>query len=151
MTFSSVSEITNGRLSSQSLSSNVRRGWSAWRTSVDSSNTGWKFWIEGSTNNSLNSQWPQTDVNNLWCGVRIQRRTSGRSLFSWYSRTRSIIRWNMLEPTPARIPLIKSSHKWARILFIILNSKLGIWLCSQPRIDLNSQSKFYDILTRPYK
>ena len=51
----------------------------------------------------------------------------------------------------SRIPLIKSSHKLTRILFIILNSKLGIWLCSQPRIDLNSQYNFYDILTRPYK
>ena len=50
-----------------------------------------------------------------------------------------------------RIPLIKSSHKLTRILFIISNSKLGIWLCSQPRIDLNSQSNFYDVLTRPYK
>ena len=50
-----------------------------------------------------------------------------------------------------RIPLIKSSHKWTRMLFIISNSKLGIWICSQPRIDLNSQSNFYDVLTRPYK
>ena len=39
--------------------------------------------------------------------------------------------WNMLESTPARIPLIKSSHKWTRILIFISNSKLGIWLCSQ--------------------
>ena len=37
------------------------------------------------------------------------------------------------------------------MLFILSNSKLGIWLCSQPRIDLNSQSNFYDVLTRPYK
>ena len=59
--------------------------------------------------------------------------------------------WNMLESTTARIPLIKSSHKWTRMLFIISNPKLGIWLCSQPRIDLNSQSNFYDVLTRPYK
>ena len=59
--------------------------------------------------------------------------------------------WNMLESTPARIPLIKSSHKWTRILFIISNYKLGIWICSQPRIDINSQSNFYDVLTRPYK
>ena len=59
--------------------------------------------------------------------------------------------WNLLESTPARIPLIKSSHKWTRMLFIISNSKLGIWLCSQPRIDLNSQSKCYDVLTRPFK
>ena len=59
--------------------------------------------------------------------------------------------WNLLESTPATIPLIKSIHKWTWILFIISNSKLGIWLCSQPRIDLNSQSKFYYVITRPYK
>ena len=59
--------------------------------------------------------------------------------------------WNLLESTPDRIPLIKSSHKWARMLFIISNSKLGIWLCNQPRIDINSQSNFYDVLTTPYK
>ena len=47
--------------------------------------------------------------------------------------------WNLLESTLARIPLIKSSHKWTRILFIISNSKLGIWLCSQHRIYLNSK------------
>ena len=57
----------------------------------------------------------------------------------------------MLESTPASIPLIKSSHKWTQMLYIISNSKLWIWLCSQPRIDLNSQYKFYDVLTRPYK
>ena len=27
--------------------------------------------------------------------------------------------WNLLESTPSRIPLIKSSHKWTRMLFII--------------------------------
>ena len=59
--------------------------------------------------------------------------------------------WNLLESTPARIPFIKSSHKWTRMLFIISNSKLGIRLCSQPIIDLNSQSNFCDVLTRPYK
>ena len=59
--------------------------------------------------------------------------------------------WNLLESTPARIPLIKSSHKWTRMLFLISNSKLGFRLCSQPGIDLNSQSNFYDVLTRPYK
>ena len=57
----------------------------------------------------------------------------------------------MLESTPARILLIKSSHKWTQMLFIISNSNLGIWICSQPRIDLNSQFNFYDVLTRPYK
>ena len=59
--------------------------------------------------------------------------------------------WNMLESTPARITLIKWSHKWTRMLLIISNSKLGIWLCSQPRIYLNSQPNFYYVLTRPYK
>ena len=59
--------------------------------------------------------------------------------------------WNLLESTPARIALIKLSHKWTRMLFIISNSKLGIRLCSQPRIDLNSKSNFYDVLTRPCK
>ena len=38
-----------------------------------------------------------------------------------------------------------------QILFIISNSKLGIRLCSQPRIDLNLQSNFYDVPTIPYK
>ena len=56
-----------------------------------------------------------------------------------------------MELDPARIPLIKSIHKWTRMLFIILNSKLGIRLCSQSRIDLISQSNFYDVLTSPYK
>ena len=59
--------------------------------------------------------------------------------------------WNLLESTLDRIPLIKLSHKWTRMLFIISNSKLGIWICSQPRIDLNSQSRSYDFLTRPFK
>ena len=59
--------------------------------------------------------------------------------------------WNLLESTPTRIPLIKSSHKWTRMLFIISNPKLGIRICSQPRIDLITQSNFYDVLTRPYK
>ena len=54
--------------------------------------------------------------------------------------------WDMLESTPARIPLIKSSHKWTQILFIISNSKLGICIYSQTRIDLNSQSNLYDAL-----
>ena len=54
--------------------------------------------------------------------------------------------WNLLESTPARIPLIKSSHKWTWILFIISSSKLRIWIFRQPRIDINSQSNFYDVL-----
>ena len=59
--------------------------------------------------------------------------------------------WNLLESTPDMIPLIKFSHKWTQMLFIISNYTLGIWICSQPRIDLNSQSNFYDVLTEPYK
>ena len=59
--------------------------------------------------------------------------------------------WNQLESTPARIPLIKLSHKWTQMLYIISSSKLGIWIYSQSRIDINSQSNFYDVLTRPYK
>ena len=59
--------------------------------------------------------------------------------------------WNLLESTPARIPLIKSIHKWTWMISIISNSKLGIRICSQTRIDLSSQSNFYDVLTRPYK
>ena len=53
----------------------------------------------------------------------------------------------MLESTPDRIPLIELSHKWTQILFIISNSKLGIWIFSQTRIDVNTQSKLYDVLT----
>ena len=34
--------------------------------------------------------------------------------------------WNLLKATPARIPLIKPSHKWTQILFIISNSTNGI-------------------------
>ena len=59
--------------------------------------------------------------------------------------------WNLLESTPVRIPLIRSSHKWTQMPFIISNSKHGIRIYSQPRIDLNSQSNFYDVLTRPSK
>ena len=57
---------------------------------------------------------------------------------------------NLLESTPARITLIKSIHKWTRIQFIISNYKLGICLCSQPRVDIHSQSTFYDVITKPY-
>ena len=55
--------------------------------------------------------------------------------------------WNLLESSPARIPLIELSHKWTWILFIILNSKAEIWICSHPTIYANSQSNFYDVLT----
>ena len=58
---------------------------------------------------------------------------------------------NLLESTPARIPLTQSNNKCTQMLFIISDFKLGIWICSQPIIDLNSQSNFYDVLTRPYK
>ena len=54
---------------------------------------------------------------------------------------------NMLESTTDRIPLIKSSRKWTQILFIISNSKLGIWICSQLRICVTYQSNLYDVLT----
>ena len=37
------------------------------------------------------------------------------------------------------------------MLFITSNSKLGIWLFSQPTIDMNSQSNFYDVLTLDHK
>ena len=55
--------------------------------------------------------------------------------------------WNLLESSPARIPLIELSHKWTWILFIIINSKLGIWVFGQPIINANSQSNLYDVLT----
>ena len=45
-----------------------------------------------------------------------------------------VVCWNMLESYPYRIPLIDSSQKWTRIIFIISNSKLGKYLCSQPTI-----------------
>ena len=55
--------------------------------------------------------------------------------------------WDMLELSPSRIPFIESSHKWTGIIFIIYNYKLGMWICSHPTIDVNSQSNFYDVLT----
>ena len=58
--------------------------------------------------------------------------------------------WNLLESTPYRILLIKSSYKLTQVLIIISNSKLGIWICSQPRIYLHSQSNFYYVPSRPY-
>ena len=57
---------------------------------------------------------------------------------------------NLLESTPARIPLIESSQKWNGLLFIISNSKLGIWICSQSRRDVNAQSNLYDVMTLYY-
>ena len=48
---------------------------------------------------------------------------------------------------PSSITLIESSHKCTRILFIIFNSKPGIWLFIQPTIDVNSQYNSYDVLT----
>ena len=54
---------------------------------------------------------------------------------------------NMLESTLARTPLIESSHKWTRILYIISNFKLGIWIFSQPKIDLNLQFNLYGVPT----
>ena len=55
--------------------------------------------------------------------------------------------WNLLESTPSRIPLIEPSIELTWILLIISNSKLGIWIRSQPIIDVNSQSNLYDVLT----
>ena len=59
--------------------------------------------------------------------------------------------WNLLESTPSRITLIKSIHKRTRSLFIISNSKHGIWIFSQPRIYPNSRSNLYDVLTIDHK
>ena len=53
----------------------------------------------------------------------------------------------MLESASDRILLMESSHKWTPKLFMISNKKLGIWLCSQPRIDLKSQYNLYDAPT----
>ena len=56
----------------------------------------------------------------------------------------------MLEPVGInfnQITLIELSHKWTEILFIISNSKPGIWIYSQPRIYLNSQPNLYGVLT----
>ena len=55
--------------------------------------------------------------------------------------------FNLLESTPDIISLIRLSHKWTRIIFILSNSKLGIWICIQPIMDINSQSNVYDVLT----
>ena len=47
--------------------------------------------------------------------------------------------------------LVESSHtrNWLliRLEIPISNSKLGIWICSQTKIYLNSQYEFYDVLT----
>ena len=55
--------------------------------------------------------------------------------------------WNLLESSQSRIPLIELSHKWTQIIFIILNSKLGIEIWIQPKKDVNSESNFYDVIT----
>ena len=39
------------------------------------------------------------------------------------------------------------SHKWTKILFVLLNFKLGICICGLTIIDINSQSNFYDVIT----
>ena len=59
--------------------------------------------------------------------------------------------WNLLESCPARIPLIESRHKWTQILFIILNSKLEIWIFIQTKIYVNSKYRCYDGLTLYHK
>ena len=69
--------------------------------------------------------------------------------FSLTSRTGRC--WNLLESYPYRIPLTGLSHKWNRILFIIYNTKIGIWLCIQPTIYVNSQYNLYICSnSRPY-
>ena len=55
--------------------------------------------------------------------------------------------WGFLELFPTRITLIGLVHKWTQILFIISNYKLVMWICSQPKLHVNSQSKFYCVLT----
>ena len=82
--------------------------------------------------------------NKIWWTRLSGKKKDGAKKNGWMC-------WNILESTPDRNPLIKSSYKWTRILFIISNFKLGVWLCIQPRIYINLQSKFYDVLTRPYK
>ena len=56
----------------------------------------------------------------------------------------------MLEYYSASIPLIELSHKWTWIIFIILNTKIGIWIFIQPTIDVNLQYNFCDVLTLQY-
>ena len=55
--------------------------------------------------------------------------------------------WNLLELSPSWITLIQLSHKWTRILSIISNYNLGICICIQPTIYINSQSNFYNVIT----
>ena len=43
--------------------------------------------------------------------------------------------------------MIGSGNKCTLIIFIISNSKLGIWICNQPIIDINPKSNLYDVLT----
>ena len=57
-----------------------------------------------------------------------------------------------IKSTQARIPFPAQYRTKFEILLgevfqYTSDSKLGIWICSQARIDLNSQSKFYDVLT----
>ena len=42
--------------------------------------------------------------------------------------------------------MIELSQKWSQMLFIISNSKLGIWIYSQPVIYLKSQSIVFYVL-----
>ena len=72
------------------------------------------------------------------------------SMLKKYDKNPSLLQTQKIYTIMGWEVMIRSSHKLTRILFIILNSKLRIWLCSQPRIDLNSQSNFYDVITRPY-
>ena len=81
----------------------------------------------------------------FWC-CGIPTEIPWKPFCGWWSMSF----WNLLESTPARITLIESINKWNQILFIISNYKLEIWICSQPRKDINSQSNLYDILTLDY-
>ena len=53
----------------------------------------------------------------------------------------------MLELSPAKIPFIGLGAQMDPENFIIPNLKLVIWICSQPTIDVNSQYKFYGVIT----
>ena len=85
------------------------------------------------------------DMNSTWypflCWV-ITTEIPQKFFYGWWC----MFCWNLLESTPSRITLIKSSNKWTWIIFIISNSKPGIWLCSQPRIYVNSQYNLHHVI-----
>ena len=72
---------------------------------------------------------PKAIISHDWCDVLgLYFSSYGMWKSSTYFEDKII--WNLLESTPARISLIDLSHKWTRILFMISNSKFGIWICS---------------------